>query len=223
MKVSFPKLVLATALYLGCMIGQATAQPILKAIPSPIEPKIDGNLSEPCWRRIKPVHLTQRNPFEGAPPDQKTDLMVIYTSDAIFIGLRLWDNEPQKIHRGLGRRDAPPPSDGITVLLDTMLSKNRAYAFSVNAAGVMQDGLFYNDTEFDASWDGRWDVATAIDEKGWIAEFRIPLSTITFQDQTKQNWGFCVSRWVQRNHQTSTWPPLPKDTNTFVSGFGLLT
>jgi hypothetical protein len=34
---------------------------------------------------------------------------------------------------------------------------------------------------FNKSWNGVWDVATTITDKGWFAEIMIPFSTLKFK------------------------------------------
>ena len=36
-----------------------------------------------------------------------------------------------------------------------------AFSFVVNAAGVLVDGIRFNDTEFSSDWDENWDARTA--------------------------------------------------------------
>ncbi len=52
--------------------------------------------------------------------------------------------------------------------------------FSVTAAGSIGDGVLFNDSSDDDTWNGVWDAAVSIDDKGWIAEMRIPFSQLRF-------------------------------------------
>jgi len=186
-------------------------------------PLIDGRLDEPAWASATPVRtFVQRTPDEGAAPREASELRVLYAADAIYVGLRLSDREPEKIRRGLGRRDAPPDSDRITIFLDPVLSGDRGYWFQVNASGVLADGVIYREIIMDGSWDGVWQAETSVDEGGWTAEVRIPLSGITYQDLDVQRWGVYVQRYVQRTKEKSGWPAMPRSSVTFVSRFGKL-
>ena len=43
-------------------------------------PKLDGTLDDPVWQQANPVgNFLQREPFEGQPPTEKTEVRIIYT------------------------------------------------------------------------------------------------------------------------------------------------
>ena len=50
--------------------------------------------------------------------------------------------------------------------------RRTAFLFAVNPVEVKTDAYHFNDVEDDSNWDAVWDVATAVDELGWTAEFR---------------------------------------------------
>src|SRR4051812_34389889 len=70
------------------------------------------------WQRTNPVgDFVQREPHEGAEPSQKTEFRVAYDSSTLYIRVRAFDNEPDKIKTYLTRRDSDSPSDWIRVLV----------------------------------------------------------------------------------------------------------
>ncbi|HVH38633.1 MAG TPA: hypothetical protein VM764_01295, partial [Gemmatimonadaceae bacterium] len=78
----------------------------------------------------------------------------------------------------LSRRDARTESDYIHLMVDSYHDRRTGYRFTVNPVGVKRDVSMSNDNSEDLSWDGVWDVATAIDSLGWTAEYRIPFSQL---------------------------------------------
>ena len=82
--------------------------------------------------------------------------------------------------------------------------------FSVTAAGSLGDGVLYNDSSDDDTWDAVWDAAVSIDDKGWCAEMRIPFSQLRFSEADKQVWGLHVVRMIQRKNEESWWSFVPK-------------
>ena len=208
---------------LALLGGEASAAPRVRAVRTARAPEIDGRLDDPVWRDATLIKdFVQRSPTEGAAPRQRTEVRLIYDEGAIYVALRMWDSEPGRIRGGFGRRDNPPDSDWVTVIIDPLLTRKRGYFFRVNASGVIADGLVFQEINMDTSWDAVWTAAAQVDGQGWTAEMKIPLTSIAFQDQPSQRWGLHVERYLQRDKALSTWPSMPKTSNTFVSRFGVL-
>jgi hypothetical protein len=83
------------------------------------------------------------------------------------------------------------------------------------------DVLHLADTQTDANWDAVWEVATSVDEEGWTAEFRIPLSQLRFSGGAG-SWGINFSREIARRSEVSYWAPIPPNAGRMVSLFGRL-
>ena len=50
----------------------------------------------------------------------------------------------------------------------------------------------------------------AHDEKGWTAEFRVPLNQLRFGPQEEQVWGLHAWRWIDRNQEEVQWQLIPR-------------
>ncbi len=184
-------------------------------------PKLDGRLDEPVWALSQPItDFVQRDPNEGQPASERTEARVLYDDGALYIGVRAYDSEPDKIVGQLTRRDLYSPSDWLAVSIDSYFDRRTAFEFRVNPAGVERDKYLFDDTSEDDSWDAVWDVATRVDEEGWVAEFRIPLSQLRFSAAPEQVWGFNIERVIQRKNETVQWKPIPKDASGWVSEYG---
>ncbi len=106
------------------------------------------------------------------------------------------------------------------VSIDSYHDRRTAFEFWANPAGVERDIYRFDDTRMDLAWDAVWDVATSVDEEGWTAEFRIPLSQLRFAAAPEQLWGFNVGREIQRKKETVLWKPIPKEGSGWVSEYG---
>lgn len=190
--------------------------------PEPIE--IDGELAESSWERASILTgFVQHNPNEGAPASERTEVKILYSKDCLYIGVRAFDSEPEKIKSILTRRDSHSPSDWIKIWVDSYHDHRTAFEFAVNPAGVKRDVYWSSDIRKDDDWDVVWDVEISIDEQGWKAEFRIPFSQIRFPNKEIHTWGFQASRVIARKNETSYWRHIPKGVPQFVSLFGDLT
>ena len=152
---------------------------------------IDGRLDEAAWTSAVPAsRFVQREPVEGADPDKATQVRVLYDADAIYIGARMFDDHPEHIGRQLVRRDERGQFDLFSVSIDPNNDKRTGYQFRVSAAGVQRDAYLYDDVRQDDAWDAVWESAVTIDDRGWVAEMRIPLSQIRYEStDSSQSWG----------------------------------
>src|SRR5439155_4819925 len=87
----------------------------------------------------------------------------------------------------------------------------------VSAAGSQRDSIISNDTNTDSSWDGVWEAAVSIDDEGWSAELRIPLSQLRFLKSDHQTWGFNVERFIYRKNEKDWFELVPKKENGLAS------
>ncbi len=206
----------------GAVEGPGRTQ-LIRAVRVSASPSIDGKLNEPQWLTA-PVfdEFVQSFPDEGARPSERTEVRVLYDDDNLYVGIICYDSRPEQILRQLGRRDQIPPSDSVGFSLDSNHNHREAFAFTVNAAGVLNDSLYFQDNQNSDDWDAVWDVAVSARPDGWSAEFAIPLNLLRFSDAPVQTWGFFVRRDLARTHEVIDSVLIPRNANGFVSRFGHL-
>ena len=183
--------------------ANATTSRAIVAVRATEPMRIDGRLTETVWQRKGETGFIQRQPDEGVLPSQKTEVLVAYDQNALYVAVKLFDTRPDSIIGRLARRDQDSESDYIAIGIDAAHDKRTAHYFVVNPAGAIQDGRISNDTQTDDSWDGVWDVAVRIEQWGWAAEFRIPYSQLRFSKRDKYVWGIEALRRVQRRNEES--------------------
>jgi hypothetical protein len=179
--------------------------------------KIDGRLTEPVWQRKGETGFVQRTPDENSPASQKTEVLVAYDQNALYVAVKMFDTHPDSIVGRLARRDQDSQSDLIIIGIDAAHDKRTGYYFGVNPAGAIMDGTLSNDTQTDDGWDGVWDVAVRMESWGWAAEFRIPYSQLRFSKRDKYVWGFEVYRFIQRRNEDSYLVYYPRTDRLRVS------
>jgi len=190
---------------------------------NPHPPVIDGKLDDPVWAKVPWAgDFIQRDPYEGKEPTQATAFKILYDEGNIYVAIKAYDNEPDKIERRMSRRD-DLEGDWIEVQLDSYFDHRTAFCFMVNAAGVKGDLVISDDgDDRDDTWDPIWYVKADTDEQGWSAEMRIPLSQLRFGKKPDQIWGLQVSRRLHRKQETSNWQLIPQKKSGWVSRFGEL-
>ncbi|HEY9014458.1 MAG TPA: DUF5916 domain-containing protein, partial [Gemmatimonadales bacterium] len=181
---------------------------------------LDGVLSEPAWSAAAPVsEFTQREPHEGQPASERTEVRVLYDNDALYIGARMYDRSPDSVQAQLARRDRISSSDRFLVFLDCYHDRRTGFFFGINAAGTLYDGTLYNDDWDSDTWDGVWEGKVSRDSLGWSAELRIPYSQLRFQHQKAPRWGINFKREIARRNERSYLVRTPSNGSGFVSRF----
>jgi hypothetical protein len=181
---------------------------------------LDGVLSESAWAGALPVSdFTQREPREGAPATERTEVRVLYDDNALYVGARLFDSSPDSIRAQLARRDRITSSDRFIVFLDSYHDRRTGFFFGINAAGTLYDGTLYNDDWNSDTWDGVWEGKVTRDTLGWSAELRIPYSQLRFQRQKTHLWGVNFKREIARRNEQDYLVRTPSNGSGFVSRF----
>ncbi|MBK9735451.1 MAG: hypothetical protein IPO92_10945 [Saprospiraceae bacterium] len=82
------------------------------------EIKIDGILSEGSWYEAeKASNFIQNEPLVGMPATFDTETYILYDNNAIYIGARMYDSNPEKILKELSLRDQIGNADNFRVFL----------------------------------------------------------------------------------------------------------
>jgi hypothetical protein len=192
---------------------------------------LDARLAEPVWQQASAATgFTQEWPSRGLPARQRTEVRVLYDDRFLYIGARMnhdrqLDGGRATVVRRVHRRDQDSTSDWFSVAIDSNHDRRTALVFEVNAAAVQKDQIIYNDSQFDASWDGVWESAVSVDADGWTAELKIPLALLRFKEGPgPQTWGINFSRTDQGAvRESSRWRVVPRGDPGFVSRFPDLT
>jgi hypothetical protein len=197
--------------------------PVVQAVRATAAIVVDGQLNDEVWlRATAATAFTQREPDEGKPATEQTELRIAYDDTALYVGARLNDREPRRIARQLARRDQDAEADSFAIMLDPHHDHLTGAWFSVTAAGVQSDAIIYNDTSQDSSWDAVWESAVTIDESGWSLEMRIPYSQLRFPSADHLTFGINAMRYIQRKKEQSWLVHVPKTESGLASRMGHL-
>lgn len=186
-------------------------------------PLIDGLLDKEIWDQVEwSGGFIQSTPNEGDAPSQNTAFKILYDDNNLYVFIKAFDTEPDKISRLLARRDHFP-GDFVEINIDSDLDQQTAFSFSASASGVIGDeAISQNGNNWDSSWNPIWYLKTSIDAEGWNAEFRIPFSQLRFGEKENHIWGIQVMRNLYRMDERSKWQEIPQDSPGLVHLFGEL-
>ncbi|MEO6039981.1 MAG: DUF5916 domain-containing protein [Saprospiraceae bacterium] len=177
------------------------------ALRTPSAPRLDGELSDACWQSAPVMdNFVTNSPTFGNLAAEKTEVRVVYTDEAIYIGAYLYQ-AATTVRHDLSKRDGSSTADEFHIGLDTYRDRQNAFRFQITAGGVQSD-FRMSPQNLDPNWDAVWDSKVKIHADGWVVELRIPFSAIRFPKQAEQLWGFQFARRLQYVNEFSTWSPV---------------
>lgn len=219
-------LIAAVVVCVGSTTARASAEPPeLRATFTDSLITIDGSLDEPTWQQAQVIDIfQQREPDEGAPASERTEVRVLYSRARLYVGVICFDSQPEAIVTSRYDRDADLTADDrVTLLFDTFLDLRNAFVFQVNAAGARFDQIITDEgQDQNPDWNGIWYARTRRSAQGWTAEIAIPFQTLSFvAGQTE--WGFNVQRIIKRRTEEVVWSGYRQNLDFFrVSEAGRL-
>ncbi len=201
---------------------------------------IDGSLDESVWQSAaRLTGFSSYLPFDGRPAQDSTDVLVWYSTSAIYFGIRAWETHGP-VHATLAARDRIDSDDYVQLLIDPYNDRRRAFIFSVNPLGVQSDGTRTDGggsgapnargqtfggnppANIDLSTDFVFESKGRVTDYGYEVEVEIPLTSIRFQGTNPQDWAFQVIRFVQHSGYQQTWTPARRGASSLLTQSGTL-
>lgn len=97
------------------------------------EVTLDGKLEEPIWQQAPTAtDFIQRSPQEGKPATENTEVQIIYSDDALYVGICAYDSAMDSVAATLFRRDGSAYSDWVYVNIDSYNDNRTSFSFAVN-------------------------------------------------------------------------------------------
>lgn len=226
MKKSIHGIFLFVALFLlrSELLLSQYSEKSLEAFKTLDAPKLDGLLNDACWVNApKTSGFIINRPTPGKPLPQETEVQIVYTDDAMYIGFMNYDNAPDSILQQLSGRDGDGNTDYVGVTFSCYRDGINGFTFSMTPTGEQWDARLTNSGDEDVSWNAVWDGRCRIVENGWIAEFKIPFAAIRFPDSPEQIWDINFFREVRRNREIAFWSPIDPGAAGQLVRMGTLT
>ncbi|MHB1192878.1 MAG: carbohydrate binding family 9 domain-containing protein [Longimicrobiales bacterium] len=201
---------------------------------APVPPVVDGRLDDEAWGAAAPIAgFVQREPVEGSPVSERTEVRLLVDDKALYVGAWLFDSDPDGVVLGERIRDADlERGDYFSIILDTYRDRQNGFIFSTNPAGIEYDAQVVKEGEgggvyaqgqnrqqagamggLNVNWDGSWEVAATRDGQGWYAEMRIPFTTLRYSSGSEQTWGMNMARRIRRRNEEAFWSPVSRQFN----------
>lgn len=151
--------------FVPCLSAQQKTESaqVAQAVAVAHPPKLDGTLDDPMWKLPEPVtNFAQREPYEGQPPTERTEVCILYTKGEIYFGIFCFDSESRKIVATQVRRDISQELDDyFEIVIDSSHNRRNSYVFQFNPLGTQRDALITDEqssqddgSDGDLGWDG---------------------------------------------------------------------
>ena len=177
---------------------------------------LDGNLSEHDWVNCSwESGFTQMKPFPGRKALKKSEVAILYDQEAIYFGIKCFDDS-DSLSRVLSIRDDFNPNlDMMGIFIDTYNDKQNGFFFGITSRGVQLDAKIFN-RDYNDLFNLVWRSKVKINKDGWFAELKIPYSALRFPKIDVQNWNINFARQISRFREESTWSPVNPDLENYL-------
>jgi hypothetical protein len=179
----------------------------------------DGIPDDIAWELISPFNLIVYSPVWGKEPSEESDVRMAYDDKYLYVGAWLYCKDPSIIRSTSYKRDyTGAGGDWFMIFLDTYNDKENFQVFATTPDALRYDATIQKDAvqnrpddiPMNVSWNAFWDVLTHRCDEGWSAEFRIPLSSLRFQEKNGEvRMGLTIQRWIPARNEVNLFPAIP--------------
>jgi hypothetical protein len=199
--------------------GPGGKPPRLRAVRVAAAVRVDGVLDDAAWKAAPVASgFRQRDPREGEPATEATEVRVVYDKDTLYVGILARDRDPGAVIARILERDKVMTQgldnaakfagdDVVAFTLDPFLDHRNAFFFATNPNGAELDALVTDESPtLNLDWRAVWRVAARRVPEGWSAEFAIPFRSLRYpRGEGPQVWGFDVERIIRRRNEDTLW------------------
>jgi len=176
--------------------------------------KPTGEIAE---RMAKVTELVQREPHDGEPVTQPTEVYLGYDEKNLY-AVFVCHDDPAKVRAHETRREDFNGDDQVEIMLDTFHDHRRAYVFVSNPRGVQYDAIWteasyqeQSNGNFDSSFDTLWYSRGKLTSEGYVVWLAIPFRSLRFPSRQDQTWGVVLLREIARENEKAFWPHISID------------
>lgn len=191
----------------------------INRITSPIV--VDGNTDEPAWQTAQLANsLWMVLPMDTSRARVPTDVRMAYDGQNIYLSAVCYydstKTNPQQANymvESLRRDWNFGRNDNFIFFIDSFDDQTNGFAFGTNAVGAQWDGLMYEGSKVNLSWDNKWTSVVRNYPDRYVLELAIPFKTIRYKAGITR-WGINFSRQDLNSTEKSSWAPVPRQFPT---------
>ena len=191
-------------------------------VPKTLDPPIiDGIIEDGEWVEAAIVDtFYQTSPGDNTGPSERTAGYLLYDDENIYVAMKCFMEDPEKIRLFHCIRDKIYYTDRIFLYIDTFFSNAKAYYFGSNGFGEQADGIVVD--EIDTSIDIHYDSFGELTDYGYSIEMKIPLKNIKYQSGENVKWGFFLKRYIEDRKEEISATPVDRNGQNFYDNYGIL-
>ncbi|HYT77594.1 MAG TPA: DUF5916 domain-containing protein [Vicinamibacterales bacterium] len=199
---------------------------------------VDGDLGDSAWAHAALLTgFSQYAPNDGVSAVDSTQVLVWYSSNAIYFGIRAYELHGRP-SATLADRDQIFGDDNVQILLGTFHDGKKALMFAVNPLGVQGDGALVEGANISASGfiggavigreqpdlspDYVFQSRGRVTDWGYEVEVRIPFKSLRYQPKQPQDWNLNIVRQIKHSGFEDSWFPAQRASATFIGQSGSL-
>ena len=184
---------------------------------------LDGILNEPEWQDAESAKdFWQYFPTDSVLSPNKTEIKMLFDEKYLYVGIRVDAVGNKFIVPSLKRDFRARGNDNITLIFDTFNDGNNAFVFGTNSEGVQREAFLSgggaNFSDFNDSWDVKWENITQVYADYFIAEMKLPLANFKFR-QGETHWRFNAYRFDTQSNEQSIWINVPQNQSLISLAF----
>src|SRR5690349_50523 len=199
---------------------------------------VDGDLGDSVWAHAALLTgFSQYAPNDGVSAVDSTQVLVWYSSNAIYFGIRAYELHGRP-SATLADRDQIFGDDNVQILLGTFHDGKKALMFAVNPLGVQGDGALVEGANISASGfiggavigreqpdlspDYVFQSRGHLTDWGYQVEVRIPFKSLRYQSRQPQDWSLNIVQQIKHSGFEDSWFPALRASATFIGQSGNL-
>ena len=179
---------------------------------------IDGIADESEWDKAKfNSEFWQYFPLDSIKAPDQTKFKILYNNENLYVLIVSDFQDNKYVVSSLKRDWSSRNNDSMTLVLDTFNDATNAFLFGISAEGVRREGLISNGgnssnrgRDFSFSWDVKWQGEVSTNKNILIAELKIPLSSLRYDDKSAK-WRINIYKTDIGKNVVSSWAKIPRN------------
>ena len=177
---------------------------------------VDGSIDEAAWQAAEVAdNFWMVLPMDTSRANVRTEVRMTYDDRNLYLSAICYHGNVAGpyIVESLRRDWNFGRNDNFIFFMDTFDDQTNGFTFGTNAAGAQWDGLLYEGSRANLSWDNKWTSAVRNYPDRYVVEMAIPFKTIRYK-QGITRWGINFGRQDLKTTEKSSWTPVPRQFPT---------